>query len=280
MSARGRGGMAPAGARAVALVVALAIAAATGAIARAQDFATPVDAISPALASPCGMIEHGFAAVRTAPAIELATIRWFGLPELTTRAAAAAAGWRALRAAAGVSQTGDPEVGWTGLGAALGVADSSGGAAVRAVARRDRTSRFGFDARGAAVGLEVGGGAWVAVAPGVALWASAPQMWTRGEAPPAARALGFGGAARIGALTLWLARESVAGPPRGRAEHAAGLGASAGPLAIALSARDQPLRGGVTLAARAPHCAIAAGVESHPVLGETVKLAITAGGGR
>ncbi|MBI1797500.1 MAG: hypothetical protein HYR74_10665, partial [Candidatus Eisenbacteria bacterium] len=119
MSARGRGGMAPAGARAVALVVALAIAAATGAIARAQDFATPVDAISPALASPCGMIEHGFAAVRTAPAIELATIRWFGLPELTTRAAAAAAGWRALRAAAGVSQTGDPEVGWTGLGAAL-----------------------------------------------------------------------------------------------------------------------------------------------------------------
>ena len=43
---------------------------------------------------------------------------------------------------------------------------------------------------------------------------------------------------------------------------------------IWLEAKDRPLRGALGLSARARNIIAAAAVESHPVLGETVKLAI------
>jgi hypothetical protein len=267
--------------RATTLAFAFAILTCVTGRARAQDFSAPADVDGPLSAAAGGLLEQGLPALRPGPSLELAAVRWFGLAELTTRWVAAEAGWRALRAGAGLSQTGDPDLGWTALGAALGIADSSGGAAVRAVARRDRTSRFGFDAEGAAVGVEIGGGAWVQVTPALTLWASAPQLWTRGAAPPQVRALEMGGVARVGTLAIWLARAAVPGWPRGgRGEHAGGVATSLRPVAIALTARDQPLRGGVSVAARAPRVTAIAGVESHPVLGETLRLALAIGGGR
>jgi hypothetical protein len=264
-----------------AFILPCALLLAIAAPARAQDFSAPAGSDGPRSGSAGAMLEDGLPAIGSAPALELSAVRWFGIADLTTRWVAAGAGWRVLRVAAGLSQTGVPDVGWTALGAALGIADSAGGAAVRAVARRDRTSRFGFDAEGAEVGLEVGGGAWVAVAPGFTLWASAPQLWTRGEEPPEARALELGGVARVGTVSVWLARAAVPGFPRGaRGEHAAGLATSLGPMALALTARDQPLRGGVSLAARARQLTATAGVESHPLLGETVRLALAIGGVR
>lgn len=252
------------------VIAAAALAGVTPA--RAQDFAA---ATTPVAISAADFLERGLPRAGPEAAIELAATRWHGLSELTTRSAAGAIGWGAARLGAGLSQTGDPDLGWTALAGALGIADSSSGAAVRALARRDRTSAFGFDAAGAAVGAEVGAGGWVAVTPRLTLWASAPQLWVAGEAPPLARALEIGGVFRTASIVLWLGRAAVPGALRGaRGEHAAGAGTTIGPLWIALAARDQPLRGGLTLAAGAQPIGIAAAVESHPVLGETVRLAL------
>jgi hypothetical protein len=230
---------------------------------------------TPVATSAADFLERGQPPADPAAALELAAVRWHGLPELTTRSAAGAMGWRAVRIGLGLSQTGDPDLGWTALAAALGIADSIGGAAVRALARRDRTSPFGFDDAGAAVGAEVGAGGWVAVTPRLTLWASAPQLWVAGEAPPLARALEIGAVARAGPLVLWLGRAAIPGALRSaRGEHVAGAGTAIGPLWVALAARDQPLRGGLSLAAAARPIGVAAAVESHPVLGETVRLAL------
>src|SRR5205823_2242052 len=66
--------------------------------------------------------------------------RWFGLEALATRQIAVCGGWHGVRAAFGVSQTGEPELGWTALGAAAGGTSHAAGAALRVVARRDRAS--------------------------------------------------------------------------------------------------------------------------------------------
>jgi len=252
------------------------LAIVTGA-ARAQDFASPAPAWPPRPAT--AMLERGLPAADPGAAIEGVTTRWHGLAELTTRTAAGALGWRALRIAAGLSQTGEPDVGWTALALAAGAAGPAGGGALRAAARRDRTTPFGFDARGADVGVEVGGGAWVEATPRLHVWASAPQLWTRGAAPPLARPLELGAALDLGGVMAWLGRSGVAGAPGGgRAEHALGLATSAGPLDLWLAARDQPLRGGGGLAVRARALRVAAEVESHPVLGETARMALAIGG--
>jgi hypothetical protein len=263
----------------VAFLVGLACLALAAAPARAQDFVAPAPAWPPGPAA--GVLERGLPSAVPGAAIEGATTRWHGLAALTTRALAGALGWRAVRVAAGLSQTGEPDVGWTALALAAGAAGPGGGGSLRAVARRDRTSPFGFDARGADVGVEVGGGAWVEAAPRLHVWASAPQLWTRGAAPPLARPLEVGAALDLGAVVSWLSRSGVAGYPRGsRGELAAGLATSAGPLELWLEARDQPLRGGCGLAARARALRVAAEVESHPVLGETARMSLGIGGRR
>jgi hypothetical protein len=157
---------------------------------RAQDFDAPSPAWPPAGAH--ALLERGLPAANSAPVLEGSVTRWHGLAALTTRSAAGALGRGAARVGLGLSQTGEWDVGWTALAAAAGAAGPRAGAALRAVARRDRTTVFGFIARGAAVGCEVGGGAWVEAAPGVHAWASAPQMWTRAAAPPLARPLEIG----------------------------------------------------------------------------------------
>jgi hypothetical protein len=260
----------------VAAITALATVAAPAA---GQDFTAPAPAWPPGL--PCALLETALPATAVAPEIEGAVTQWHGLAALTTRAAAAAFGWRELRAGLGLAQTGEPDIGWTALGLALGAARPDGGAALRAVARRDRTTRFGFDARGAAVGVEIGGGAWIEAAAGLHVWASAPQLWTRGAAPPLARPLEIGGALDLGGVAAWLSLVAVAGHPRGGpGEHAAGLATDVGPLAVWLFARDQPLRGGLGVAGRARGLRAAAEVESHPVLGETARMSLGLGGGR
>src|SRR5262245_31609184 len=139
-----------------------------GSPALAQDFAAAAPAWPPGRVS--SLLERGLPDPSPAPVLEATATRWLGIAALTTRAVAAGHGWRRLRVGLGLSQTGDPDVGWTAIACALGAADRRGGASLRAVARRDRTSRFGFDAIGAAVGGEVGGGAWVEAAQGVHVW--------------------------------------------------------------------------------------------------------------
>jgi hypothetical protein len=245
----------------------------------AQDFAGPSPAWPPGAASV--LLERGLPAAALVPTLEAGATRWHGVAALSTRALSVATGWRRLRAGLGVSQTGEPDLGWTALAVALGAAERGGGACLRAVARRDRTSPFGFDASGAAVGGEIGGGAWVEAVTGLHVWASAPQVWTRGAAPPLARPLEIGGAVDLGGVTLWISRRGVMGSPSSaRGEREAGLEVARGPCAVWIGARDQPLRGGLGLAARAGALRAAAQVESHPVLGETAYLSLAAGGGR
>jgi len=242
-----------------------------------QDFAAPAPAWPPG--PPSVLLERGLPTATAVPTFEGAVTRWHGIAALSTRAISGSFGWRRLRAGLGVSQTGEPDVGWTALAVALGAADRSGGACLRALARRDRTSSFGFDATGAAVGGEVGGGAWVEAVTGLHVWASAPQVWMRGAAPPLARPLEIGGAIELGGVTLWISRAGVMGSPTGaRGERAAGLETVRGPCAVWIGAREQPLRGGLGLAARAGALRAAAQLESHPVLGETTYLSLALGG--
>ena len=244
--------------------------------ASAQDFDLP----APAWPSGpiAGWFERALPPASRAAVVEAGVTRWHGHDALTTRSVAAGAGWRAVRAGLGLSQTGEPDLGWTALAGLAGAVVPRGGASFRVVSRRDRTSPFGFDARGAAVGVEAGGGAWIEAARAIHVWASAAQMWTRGASPPLARPLEIGGAADLGGVTLWLSRSGVTGAARGG--RAAGLATTAGPLEVWLSARDQPLRGGIGIAARVRGLRVAAQVDSHPVLRETARLSLGAGGGR
>lgn len=269
MSAQRR--MVPMGARALALLLLAFTSPAS-----AQDFDLPAPAWPPAPVA--GWFERALPPAAGAPVVEAGVTRWHGLDALATRCLAAGAGWRAVRAGLGLSQTGEPEIGWTALAGVAGAVVQRGGASVRVVSRRDRTSRFGFDARGAAVGLEVGGGAWIEATDLIHVWASAAQMWTRGAAPPLARPLEIGAAADLGGVTLWLSRSGVTGAARGG--RAAGLATAAGPLDVWLFARDQPLRGGLGVAARVRGLRVAAQMDSHPVLRETARFSLGAGGGR
>jgi hypothetical protein len=242
----------------------------------AQDFELPAPAWPP---GPAGLwLERALPPAHGAPVLEAGIVRWHGIDALVTRSLAAGAGWRAFRGGLGLAQTGEPDLGWTTLATALGAVVPHAGASLRIAARRDRTSRFGFDARGAAVGGEAGGGAWIDAGPRIHVWASAPQVWTRGSAPPLERPLAIGAAADLGSVRLWLDRSGVPGGTHGGRE--AGLSTVAGPFAVWLLARDRPLRGGFGLAARAAPLEVAAQVESHPVLRETARLSVRLGGGR
>jgi hypothetical protein len=171
-----------------------------------------------------------------------------------------------------LDRTGDPELGWTTGACALGVAVRGAGGAVRAAARRDGAPGL-ESALGSGTGLEVGGGAWVEAGAGIRLFASAPQVFTRGVSPPLERGLEIGASCVMDDLSFRLTRVSARGGA-GAAQHEAGLALSAGPLTAWLEARDQPARGALGLSARAGFLTISGAVESHPVLGETVRLSL------
>lgn len=253
----------------VALVAELALVA----CAAAQDF-TSATLPGPA-ASAGAFIESGLPQGGAGAALDASCTSWFGLPELETRAVACAGGWRLARVAAGFSQTGAPDIGWSAVGFACGVARPDGGAGLRAVARRDLAVEPGSAAAArldARAGAEVGWGAWLEAARGLRLWAAVPQSWSTGVAPPLDRPLELGGAFERDGLTLWLTRSAPSGGAE--ADHGAGVALRSGPLVAWASARDRPLRGGVGLTASARRLFVAAAVESHPALGETVRIAL------
>jgi hypothetical protein len=247
-----------------------------GAVLRAdaQDFAAPAPACDRSFAN---LLESGLAPPGPGPELTALATRWHALPELVTRSVAAGMGFRSLRIAAGVSQTGDLELGWNAASLGVGVAGPKGGVATRATGRHRRASPWGGDAFS---GLEVGAGAWASATPNLDLWAVVPQAWIAGEAPPLERWLEIGAVARHAGSKAWLARGGAPGAPRGlRAEHVAGVAAPVGPATLWVEARDHPARGTLGLSAGTGGLRVAAAVASHPVLGETVSLAVGWGGG-
>jgi len=239
----------------------------------AQDFVAP--ACPGPARSPLAFLDCGLPPAGSGPRIAGSTTRWFALPDLTTRALGLGVSWHGARAALGLSQTGDPEQGWTALGLALGGASPTCGAALRAVARRDRHPHPEDGPLGPGIGLEAGAGAWADASASLTLWASAPQIWLRGAAPPLPRGLEIGGVFRARGAGLWLLRRASPRDADDRAGHEAGLVLDSGPLSAWARARDGPLRGGIGLSARTRAAEAAVEVSSHPVLGETVSLAIT-----
>jgi hypothetical protein len=259
--------------RAAALILApLALLALVAARCGAQDFASP--ALAGPAVSPLALIESGLPSAATRTSLAASATRWFALPELATRSLGIGGSWRGACAAFGLSQTGDPELGWTALGLALGGASPRCGGALRAVARRDRLPGAEPGPLGPGAGLEAGAGAWADAGAGLTLWASAPQVWLRGAAPPLARGLELGAALRAGDGGLWLLRRAPARDADDRAGHEAGLAFGLGVLSAWARARDGPLRASIGLAARARLAEASAEVSSHPVLGETVSISI------
>ena len=107
---------------------------------------------------------------------------------------------------------------------------------------------------------------------------SVPQAWAGGVAPPLDRPLELGARYEFGdpgdreGLALWLTRAS---PSRNSpADHGAGAALRSGPITAWGTVRDRPLRGGFGLAARVRWLLVAAEVEGHPDLGETVRLSL------
>jgi hypothetical protein len=201
-------------------------------------------------------------------------VRWLGLAALETRAVAMSAGVAGARVAAGLSQTGDPALGWTGLGLAAGGASDAGGAAVRAVARLDRAGGAFEPARARTEGgVEAGAGAWLAFGAGTSVWASAPQLWIAGDAPPLLRPAEAGVRGGSGDVAAWLA---LAATRRGDAgERSAGIAIGGGRLSAWVEARDTPLRGAVGLYAARGALVLEARVDGHPVLAETSRLSVS-----
>jgi hypothetical protein len=263
----------------IARLAALALLALLGPVARAaaQDFTSA--ALPGPAASAGAFLESGLPPVGAGPAFDVSCTRWFGLPELETRAAACGAGWRLARVAVGLSQTGEPDLGWSAAGFACGVARPDGGAGLRAVARRDRAIEPGSAAAERLedrAGAEAGWGAWLRAARGLRLWAAVPQSWSVGVTPPLDRPLEIGAVLERDGLMLWLTRAAPSGDAE--ADHGAGVALRSGSLVTWASVRDRPLRGGLGLAASAHRLFVAAAVESHPELGETARLSLGLGG--
>lgn len=249
---------------AVALALVLAWRACVTAPASAQEFAAP----SPAITEGAGdLVERGLPA--PAPGFALDALHVRHPLDLTTRALLGSAAWRAARAAFGVARTGEAELGWSAAGAAFGLATARAGAAVRGVVRRDDGAAPGV----ARDGIEAGLGAWIGDAP-LRIWASAPQVWTGGVAPPLARGLILGGDFDAGGVRLAIEREA---PRRGYAEPAnwtGRVGLEFAGAAAWTEFRERPWRGGVGVAAQVRALRVAAEVDGHPVLEPTVRLTI------
>jgi len=242
--------------------------------ARAQDFERAGPA-GPAH-GPVAFLDSGLAPADGAPSAAALGITRYALPELATRAVAAGAGWRSLRVAVGFSQTGDPDLGWNALGAAAGVANARWGAGVRGIARRDRTV---LDPA-ARWGGEVGAGAWLSLDAPLVVWAAAPAAWTAGGAPPLLRGFAMGALAFTDGARIWFEHEARPEALPARAAHRAGVALEAGVFALWVEGLDAPLRAGLGLEARAGALRIEAAMESHPLLGETVRASLALGGAR
>jgi len=260
--------------RARAWLAALAALAGLPGVARPQDFALP--APDP-LDAPGIALETALPRAATGVVASGATIDWYGVPGLVTRAIAIDLGSGAWRAAGGVSQTGTPEVGWTTLALAGGAAGEGWGFGARALARRDRIDAFAWRTDPAAGGLEAGAGGWVALGATTTLWASAPSVAVSGAAPPLARALETGLRWRADGLALWLAHRS-APAGYGAASLAAGACVTTGPARVWLAAHDAPVAGGVGVALRHGALGIGAEVDSHPWLAPLTRVAVSYGG--
>ena len=247
-----------------------AIACGAGGTAHSQDFAGAAHAA--AGDDPFALLERALPQAGAEFDAAVASTRWWELRELETRAIAMRGAWRTLRVATGVSQTGTPELGWTALALAAGGASADAGAGLRACARADRDAPWS-PAKAAArdAGLELGAGAWLAPAAGVRVWASAPQIYTHGMPPPLARALELGASA--GADTgVWL----ILRAPRAGAdgERALGVAVAVAPLTAWAEVRDAPLRGAAGVRASAGALHVDARIDAHPVLGETIRVAL------
>lgn len=244
------------------LALLLSMLAAGACTASAQDFAGPRAPLEPEGAA--ALLDAGLADPRAVTSCEAGQVAWWNMSDLRTRSLAAALAWRSIRVAAGGSQTGEPELGWQSAAFALGAANHDAALAIRALGRRELAN--------GATGLEVGGGAWVRLADGLRLVASAPQLWTRGVSPPLVRPMTAGLATDGGLASAWLAVEA----PRAGAAGERLLGASveAGPARVWVEARGAPWRAALGVQAGVGSLRVSARVESHPALGETVMLAL------
>ena len=242
----------------------------------AQDFA-PAAGAGP-VSGACALLERALPAPEPQTLAEALTAAWEGVPQLRTRALAAAAHWRSARVAAGLSQTGEPEWGWTCVALAAGAAHRTGGCALRLALTADRTAPFAQAAQAPALaGVTLGGGAWLAPGPGVRVWAQAPQCATRGAPPPLVRPLELGASLAREAARVWFALEA---PGRGGdGERALGVALARGPCELWTEARDGPWRAalGVNARVRAITCALRA--DAHPLLGTRTTLVLGVGAG-
>ena len=236
----------------------------------AQDFTGASPAGSTRV--PDGLLDRALPASTSSLCAAVSQTRWWGLPGLETRAATLSGSFHTWRAALGLSQTGEPELGWTTLGIGAGASTARAGAGLRACARRDRDAPFRLvRAFTPGAGVEAGAGAWLVAADGVRVWASAPQVWTGGAAPPLARALELG--VRAGERNAAWVR--LVAPRAGDdGERALGLSLAVAPMQAWAEVRDTPLRGSVGLSAAIASLRVDARVDAHPVLGETVRLAL------
>lgn len=249
-------------------ILAVASSLVAGVPVLAQDFSAPLAELP--LGSPSSFLESGL--IERGPPFALATMgtRWLGLPELSTRAVGSSLRWREVGVAIAVSRTGSSELGWNSLGWAAGTASDAWGAALRGVLRRDLFIEAGTVFRGA----EVGFGAWGKIGEPARLWASAPQVWLHGAAPPLRRGVVVGAMVDASAVRPWVSRALLPGRSGARAEHALGVLTTGDRAWIWLSVRDRPARGAVGIRVRVRSIAISSQLENHPVLGTTTKAMI------
>ena len=238
--------------------------------AHAQDF-EPAAPAGPA-ASPAAFLERALAPRGGFATIEAAIARWSALDDFSTRAASASAGWGAARIAAGLSSSGDGEIGWNGVAMAGGFASLVCGLGVRVIARRDRSSAMVQPGR--AVGIETGAGFWSALGDRATVWASVPTLVAGGEAPPLDRGIESGVRMSFASAAGWVGWE-VPGRAAEGAERIAGAAVGAEQLQVWIEARDRPLRATLGLSLRRGALQIATAVNEHPVLGETVRVALS-----
>jgi len=218
------------------------------------------------------LLEHALPSRERGLAAAAATTRWWGLSELETRTVALGGSAGALRIAGGLSQTGAPELGWTTLALAAGGVTRGTGAAVRVVTRHDRDQPWSTTrALEPQAGLVVGAGAWLEPAPAVRVWASAPQLRTRGQPPPLDRTLELGVRAG-GATAAWCTLRAPRANDDG--ERSLGLVLSLAPFEAWAEVRDGPLRGAAGLRASAGRLRVGARADAHPVLGETLRVSL------
>ena len=233
--------------------------------AHAQDF-VPAEPAGPS-ASASSLLDRGLPAPGRFD-FEALTTSWLGVPGLVTRGVCATAAVRSVRVAAGVAQTGEAPAGWLATGVAVGATGDGFGAAVRAVARRDLDASLGPRSRDA---VEAGGGAWLRAAPGVLVWARAPQLATAGPSPPLARALATGVSVEHDGVGAWFEREAPARTTEEAGTHAAGVWLRLDPAQVWIEGRGRPLRAGFGLML----AGISVRAIGHPRLGDTVTLALS-----